>query len=525
MAAVAMDCGNYGAEHDDLGRTNGSCDRSPRRFSPRSDRSRSGSRSRSPSQDSRRTGDSQRSQTPRSDDSRPRTGTPRSQAFVNGGSRDGDRISLPSTSGSDDKRHVAVASTWSNGSQTRHVSVLPPADGRMLSRQEAAFLTSQHRYSQNVANADVLISRYGVQPKRVVNVTPLLGRPISDPRQKGKSDLQLAGSHLLSFSSSTGALPRAGGPSNVGVDAPVISRALSVAELRKISFAPKVHRIPPPRREVPMVLEPVDAETPQKKPLKSKYKRRMHLRKPSRRPSQEPSAPSVSAAETTVCDDGSDSEAGSDSPNEATGQGVGLGDSTGGSHNQPGGKKHELNPFKDYDEEGQRLQLERRWLMEHSWYMDLRVKIIAHDGIKTKLELQAKDPVEIYEESVYHGNYSQQVKANMALKAEIRRLRCESEGGSSPSCSIAEAKKTLRNTLPHFKKQLLTGTQNFASESGGGKRSDRNAPSATVKLLKSMQKDLVKSMEKVDEKAPPPPPPPKEDPLLSLKNLSFGFGK
>eukprot|EP00927_Polykrikos_kofoidii_P063084 TRINITY_DN5789_c0_g1_i1.p1 TRINITY_DN5789_c0_g1~~TRINITY_DN5789_c0_g1_i1.p1 ORF type:complete len:559 (-),score=83.29 TRINITY_DN5789_c0_g1_i1:41-1603(-) len=520
-----MDCGPPGVGDYDLGMTNGSGDLSPRRRSSRRDSSRSGSprsdqsrsRSRSPSNDSRRTVDSQRIRTPRSGGSRSRTPTPRSESHG-----DGDRGLLGNTTrSSQDERNESEAVPVNVGLQTKIVSALPPADSRVLTRQEAAFLTSQHRYSPNIVNADALTSRYGVQPKRVVNVTPLLGRPLNTDRRKGKSDLQLAGSNLLGTSNSTGALRR--NSSSTNGDAPVKPRALSVAELRSISLAPKIRKVPPPRSEMLMVLEPLEAEALPKNPQKSKYKKRMHLRKPSRRPSKEPSAPSVSVAETTVCDDGSDSEYGSDSPNDAAGSGAGLGDTTGASHNQPGGKKHELNPFKDYDEEGQRLQLERRWLLEHSWYMDLRLRKIAHDGIMMKLQLQTKDPAEIYEESVYHGNYSQQVKANMALKAEIRRLRCESEAGSSPSCSIAEAKKTLSNTLPHFKKQLLTGTQGFASESGGGKRSDRNAPSATVRLLKSMQKDLRES--NFTERAPPPPPPPKEDPLMSLKNLGFAFGK
>jgi hypothetical protein len=191
-------------------------------------------------------------------------------------------------------------------------------------------------------------------------------------------------------------------------------------------------------------------------------------------------------------------------------------------------KKKEGNPFRDYEDSGQRQMWERKWLLDIPEHLDMRAREFARNGVMVKLMQRHKDPEEAYEDAVYHGAYSIQVRENVALqrmKAEMRRLRCESEAGSSPACSIADAKKMLSTSLPQLRSKLGKQEQQQSPDNPQTRRADRNATTAAVKLLKVMQKELIDSnwTEKKAKEAAIAQARQEASLQNKLKGLNFGF--
>jgi hypothetical protein len=126
-----------------------------------------------------------------------------------------------------------------------------------------------------------------------------------------------------------------------------------------------------------------------------------------------------------------------------------------------------------------------KWLVETPGHLDMRAREFSQNGKLSKLVTKHKTDEQAYEDKVYHGPYSQVVRANAAIRNEMTRI--QKAGGNR-----AEARKTLCATMPHLAKRR-GGLMQEPEPEKLVKKADRHAAPPCVKLLQDLQKDLKNS--------------------------------
>jgi len=347
---------------------------------------------------------------------------------------------------------------------------------------------------------------WGVHPSKVEGVSVLLGLPMKKMHPMGMPKPKTLGT-----SSSTSSVTL---PSVDTSDFP-IRRTLSVSDLKNCfpKFVNSNMRKKPPclvdeTQYGEPLMDSVDSSARRTFPVRKRRRHRPLCAQkheslsPARKAEQllTPKTARTSAMESTggsstfqeLCQDDNQpldepadtdkcSETGDVRQDEVSGKKAGHRE---GAHGQQA-KKQVKNPFVEFEDKEMRLQDERRWLQDDDTvpnYFDYRLREKKQSTANLHLEIDAGDPFQQYEDAVYHGAYSVQVKANVAYKQELKRLQLlEKEGSRTPE-SMSGARKALKKPKKSEEKPEEKP-----------KKSERNASAACVKSLRSMHEDLGSS--------------------------------
>jgi hypothetical protein len=79
------------------------------------------------------------------------------------------------------------------------------------------------------------------------------------------------------------------------------------------------------------------------------------------------------------------------------------------------------NPFVEYEDREQRLQWERRWLKDDEIYMTERVKGMRQNGVHARMHRKEMPRNVLYQNAVYFGAYSKELKQLLKKKADAQR--------------------------------------------------------------------------------------------------------
>jgi len=141
------------------------------------------------------------------------------------------------------------------------------------------------------------------------------------------------------------------------------------------------------------------------------------------------------------------------------------------------GSRRRQNPFVEYEDREQRLQWERRWLLEDASYMAARLRGLQHNTIQARLGRQV---------ALALGDARSETASGSGCSASVSESRGAGGGGSMHGHAGKQLKKHHAASVP----QQLGTTM---------RRTDRNESPACVKFLKGMQKELKDSTQRVED--------------------------
>eukprot|EP00928_Gymnodinium_smaydae_P033481 TRINITY_DN23977_c0_g2_i1.p1 TRINITY_DN23977_c0_g2~~TRINITY_DN23977_c0_g2_i1.p1 ORF type:complete len:552 (+),score=155.71 TRINITY_DN23977_c0_g2_i1:200-1855(+) len=170
-----------------------------------------------------------------------------------------------------------------------------------------------------------------------------------------------------------------------------------------------------------------------------------------------------------------------------------AGDSPGGAHGNQTAARRRDNPFIAFEDRELRLKQERRWLQDEPDHFMRRYRELALGSCMSKLERDARDENELFEEALFHTPYSVKVQALVSLRHELKRLKTESFSGTATEDvrrMMTSGREELRKLMKSSKSPLQQTTQDPGTK---GKRNERNMQAACVRLLRTMQEELRES--------------------------------
>jgi hypothetical protein len=155
-------------------------------------------------------------------------------------------------------------------------------------------------------------------------------------------------------------------------------------------------------------------------------------------------------------------------------------------------KKVHPNPFVAYEDREVRLQQEKRWLLHDAKHLSMRTRELTVGSTIGKLTRESRDPEEFYDERMSHTPYAVKIKALVAMRQELRRLRNESEGTLKDQANTLFKSGTMSMSMTSLRDLSRTRKLEGAIDDlrGSGrkpKRGEKVASCMSVKLIKEMQ--------------------------------------
>mmetsp|Transcript_60595 Transcript_60595/g.131349 ORF Transcript_60595/g.131349 Transcript_60595/m.131349 type:complete len:439 (-) Transcript_60595:122-1438(-) len=344
--------------------------------------------------------------------------------------------------------------------------------------------------------ADALLDAYGVMPGRVFRATYVLGRPRPTPPPSRGSvvgdriQAPLSLKELQQVITRPRPTPGTAETPEPQVLAPVAtgacpsrsgSRSRKRREAERLGSAEPARPSSAPsnffRKEQPPAREPCGLGVP-RAPKRDFRLGRLRTKDPSPDEADDSDGWSVEMGSNRRSD-------------EQQGQGSGAG--------HRGQRQH--NPFVEYETREKRLQMERRWLQTDPLYLEMRTLTMKHDATMARLAMLNKNMEDRYEEVVYHGACSIQVRAKEAIR-ELKRARSGDLAGSMSGTGMTAGTSTPAGTTerrdgfeasssPHRRRTVKLIQPQKAPEKP--KRGGRQAPTASAKSLKWLQDSLKDS--------------------------------
>lgn len=145
-------------------------------------------------------------------------------------------------------------------------------------------------------------------------------------------------------------------------------------------------------------------------------------------------------------------------------------------------RRRAQNPFVEYEDREMRLQNERRWLQEDSFYLSERRKELRHNNVQRGLDVRTIPDNTLYENAVIFNQYSHYIRTTAHLKEELRRHR--EEPAASPLRELAEPK------IQRLKAQKAAFAQKKQVEPGGAKQKERGLASPSIRNVQGLQQKL-----------------------------------
>lgn len=178
-----------------------------------------------------------------------------------------------------------------------------------------------------------------------------------------------------------------------------------------------------------------------------------------------------------------------------------LGIARGQARRKKGKAKPPDNPFVEYEDREQRLMWERRWLKDDDVYMRERMKGMHLDSVQSRMNKGAVDKKVMYENSVYFGAYSCELKTLLKKKAESRKV-LESSVASMASVSSMTSLPSVREPRSRGSDGVSAAIESKEAEHHAKHKKGQGEKSHWTKSvisLRSMQDVLEESVRKIKQ--------------------------
>mmetsp|Transcript_111351 Transcript_111351/g.208871 ORF Transcript_111351/g.208871 Transcript_111351/m.208871 type:complete len:414 (+) Transcript_111351:168-1409(+) len=165
-------------------------------------------------------------------------------------------------------------------------------------------------------------------------------------------------------------------------------------------------------------------------------------------------------------------------------------------------KKKPANPFKVYEDREQRLQLERHWLMtsdnSNRSYLATRMRDMRLDAVASRRTRDGMSAVELYEDTVYFGQYSTELKALIKQKEEKSKKQRKAHIFGREDMKLLRQKTGIGGdifTALEAHEQMKTQKK---AEKTPKHRADKNATCQEAVTLQRLQSMLQESGHRVE---------------------------